>query len=399
MIKQSLRCLQILGLLCLAGVWPAWMPHAQAHKASDAYVQLVVDGARITARWDVSLRDLDNVLKLDADEDGQINWGEVRTRWDDIQGLVWPRLQLDAGSGHCRPDPVFAKAELDDHNDGAYAVLHGAWQCDAVPHVLRLNYTLFADTDATHRGIVSIEAPLLGQPEAAPLSLVMAPDGGERRVVLAEPSPWQTFSEFWREGVSHIAGGIDHLLFLLVLLLPAVLRQAPPAGGGAVWLAAPAWRPVVADVVKVVTAFTLAHSITLALAVWGWVSLPSRWVESAIAASVVLAALNNIWPVVRDGRWALTFAFGLIHGFGFAGALQDLGLRDAPLGWSLLGFNAGVESGQLAVVALFVPLAWWARSSAFYQRRVLGGGSAIIALLATLWLVERAADLSLGLPV
>lgn len=388
-----------LVLLCLCHGVPAFMPQAVAHKASDAYVQLVIDGTRITVRWDVHLRDLDAVLQLDADDDGQINWGEVRTRWTDIDQLVWPSLQLNAGTARCEPEVTSGPAQLDEHNDGSYAVLQRVWHCDAAPHVLRLNYTLFAMTDATHRGIFSIQPPDVGQARRAPMSLVMAPDAGERRVVLAEPSPWQTVSEFWREGVSHIVGGIDHLLFLLVLLLPSVLRHATVASGGPGWRAAPAWRPVVADVLKVVTAFTAAHSITLALAVWGWVSLPSRWVETAIAASVVLAALNNIWPVVRDGRWALTFAFGLVHGFGFAGALQDLGLHDAPLAWALLGFNVGVECGQLALVAVWVPLAWWARHTAFYQRRVLGGGSALIALLATLWLVERATDVSLGLPV
>jgi hypothetical protein len=111
-------------------------------------------------------------------------------------------------------------------------------------------------------------------------------------------------------------------------------------------------------VAKVVTAFTLAHSITLSLAALGVVSLPSRWIESAIALSVVLAALNNLMPVVASGRWLAAFAFGLLHGFGFAGALQDLGLPTSGLALSLAGFNIGVELGQLAIVAAFLPFAY-----------------------------------------
>jgi hypothetical protein len=170
-------------------------------------------------------------------------------------------------------------------------------------------------------------------------------------------------------------------------------RRSEPAPSP--WQAASALRPALLDVVRVVSAFTLAHSITLALAVLDVLDPPSRWVESIIAASVVFAALNNIWPVVGEGRWRLTFVFGLVHGFGFAGALKDLGLDGAHLATSLLGFNLGVELGQLAIVALFLPLAWQLRRSRFYQRGLLVGGSALIAVLAGVWLVERAFDLRL----
>jgi hypothetical protein len=122
------------------------------------------------------------------------------------------------------------------------------------------------------------------------------------------------------------------------------------------------------------------------------VALPSRFVESAIALSVVLAALNNVFPVVAHGRWLAAFGFGLLHGFGFAGALQDLGLPTGSLALSLAGFNVGVELGQLAIVAVFLPLAFVVRASAAYRRWTLAGGSAAIAGIASVWLVERALD-------
>lgn len=161
------------------------------------------------------------------------------------------------------------------------------------------------------------------------------------------------------------------------------------------------WRPVerfgpaFRDVLGVVTSFTVAHSITLSLAALGAVTLPSRVVESAIAVSVVLAALNNVWPVVLARRWVLAFAFGLIHGFGFASVLADLGLPQASLLPALVAFNLGVEAGQLAVVALFLPLAFAVRDTRFYGRTVFVGGSLLVAALAAAWFAERAFDVVL----
>jgi hypothetical protein len=188
----------------------------------------------------------------------------------------------------------------------------------------------------------------------------------------------------------HIALGFDHLLFLLSLLLPVVLRRS-----GERWEPEAALRAAGADVLRVVTAFTLAHSLTLSLAALGVLRLPSRWVESAIAASVVLAAANNLWPLVGGRRWLAAFGFGLVHGLGFASVLGDLGLPRTALVAALLGFNLGVELGQLAFVALLLPLAWRLRSWVGYPRFVLAGGSAAIALLASLWLIERSLGLSL----
>ena len=146
---------------------------------------------------------------------------------------------------------------------------------------------------------------------------------------------------------------------------------------------------------RIVTAFTVAHSITLSLATLGLVSLPSRVVESAIAASVVLAALNNIWPLFHSRRWIVAFVFGLVHGFGFASVLADLGLPQGALVLALVGFNLGVEGGQLAIVAVFLPVAFALRRSWFYRRAVLLGGSMLITLIAAAWFAERALDMQL----
>jgi hypothetical protein len=160
-----------------------------------------------------------------------------------------------------------------------------------------------------------------------------------------------------------------------------------------------AWQPVPNaahafwNVFRIVTSFTVAHSIALSLAVLQIASLPSRWVESAIAASVLVAALNNMYPLVHRNLWIVAFVFGLIHGFGFASVLLDLDLPRDALFFSLLGFNVGVEAGQLAIVAGYFALGYGIRSSNLYRHVLLCGGSAAIALIATAWTIERGLDL------
>ena len=198
------------------------------------------------------------------------------------------------------------------------------------------------------------------------------------------------FIAYAREGVWHIWIGIDHILFLISLLLPAVLFSTAQG-----WTPVERFAPAFWDVFKVVTSFTVAHSITLSLAALSIISLPTRLTETAIAVSVLLAALNNIWPVVHGKRWMVAFGFGLIHGFGFASVLADLGLPQGALLTALVGFNLGVEAGQLVIVGAFLPAAYFMRPGVLYRRVILTGGSAVIAFLAALWTLERGFNLQL----
>jgi hypothetical protein len=342
-----------------------------AHKPSDSYLSLGLEGEELRGQWDIALRDLEFAIGLDANGDGAITWGELRGRQHEVAAYAFARLKVK----DCvlRPGALL----VDEHTDGAYAVLEFAGACGAaLPGRLEIEYSLFADLDPTHRGLLRARSG--GQTVTG----VLGPDQPRLSLDAQGRSRLAQFLDYGREGVWHIWIGFDHVLFLLSLLLPAVLL-------------APRFAPAAWDVLKVVTAFTVAHSITLALAALSVVTLPSRLVESAIALSVILAALNNLWPVVRRGRWLVAFGFGLIHGFGFASVLAELGLpRDALL-LALVGFNLGVEAGQLAIVAVFLPLAFLLRDTWAYRRVVALGGSAAIALLATLWLVERAFDVKL----
>ena len=358
----------LLSLVLLLACGPV-----QAHKPSDSYLSLEAQGSVIRGQWDIALRDLEHAIGLDADGDGAITWGELRNKHAEIAAYAFARL----GVRGCAIKP--AGHLVDQHTDGAYAVLQFSLDCaDALPKHLELEYSLFADLDPTHRGL--LRARLGPQTVTA----VLGPDQPRLKLDPDGRSRWEQFLDYSREGAWHIWIGFDHVLFLLALLLPAVL-------------AAPRFAPAFWDVFKVVTAFTVAHSMTLALAALAVVTLPSRVVESAIAASVVLAALNNLWPVVQRGRWLVAFAFGLIHGFGFASVLADLGLPQENLLLALVGFNLGVEAGQLVIVAAFLPLAYAMRHTWMYRRVVFVGGSALIVAVAALWMVERVFDLQLGL--
>ena len=386
---KRLHALFAFVLLAVGSVLPA--STAWAHKPSDSYltVRATQDQNDLTLRWDIALRDLDYVLTLDRDGNGELTWGEVRPREADITRLAISRLAFTA-SGQACPLESSAPMMLDTHSDGNYAVLSLTAKCpllDAKKTVLTARYSMLFDVDPSHRGLVQWIGP--GQdPASAAQALVFGTESAEQTLTLQPAGRWQTFRQYLVDGVWHIWIGYDHILFLLSLLLPAVLLRRNHQ-----WEPAPTLGGSFKEVLKVVTAFTLAHSITLSLAAMGIISLPSRLVESVIAASVVLAALNNLRGTIEGKRWVMAFVFGLIHGFGFASVLADLGLPKEALALALVGFNAGVEVGQLSIVAVFLPVAFALRKTRFYRVGVLTGGSLIVAALASWWLAQRLFDL------
>jgi len=363
-------------LLALCLHIPAW-----AHKASDSYLVVNAKGSAVTAQWDIALRDIDFALGLDSDGNAEITWGELRTRQADIAAWALPRLAIDRGG----PCPLqLDQLQVDEHTDGSFAVLQLSGACPAQTGDLGLSYRLLFDLDSLHRGLLRVTVDGTGH------TTVLSPASGTVRFAPGEASRLKQFQQYLVEGIWHIWIGFDHILFLLSLLLPAVLVHADTR-----WRGAERFGQAGREVLWVVTSFTVAHSITLSLAALGLISLPSRLVESAIALSVVLAAANNVWPVVAHRRWVVAFCFGLIHGFGFASVLAELGLPTDALALSLLGFNLGVEVGQLAIVAAFLPIAFALRHTAFYRKGVFVWGSLLTMLVAGLWLVERAFDIKL----
>ncbi len=375
------RALVAVGLAALAST-------AFAHKSSDSYLQIDAAPGKLAVRWDIALRDLDIAIDLDTDGDGKLTWGEVRAAWPRIESYAMAHLAIEG----CELSPV--ERGLERRNDGTYAVLHLTSACTLPPQP-KIAYTLFAEVDPTHRGIAKIQRP--GQPlslsvldpsHAATVAsaAASAANGTGAGEVAAAPSRW----EFLGEGIRHILGGYDHVLFLLCLLLPAVMRRT-----------AEGWRPVerlsqaILPVVGIVSAFTVAHSITLTLAALKLVSLPSSFIEPAIAVTIVLAALDNIWPIFPVRRIVVTFFFGLIHGFGFASVLAELNLPTADFAWALLQFNVGLELGQLMIVIVATAVLFNLRGWSRYRTLVIRGGSLVALIIAGLWFIERTANVKI----
>ncbi|MDT7835274.1 HupE/UreJ family protein [Aquabacterium sp. OR-4] len=328
-------------------------------------------------------------------------------RWHLLAGIddthrALLRLNLaEAGAPHLRvlvPSPAPRPGEALSTGPGQAADAAGP----SDPATRASQAAVGATGSSLVSGVASASASLVNP--VVPATVVAGPASA---AVPTQP-PAAEHASFIVEGAVHLLNGWDHLLFLVCLLLPAVLQRggADRSGGAggadrsaaasaAASSASHGWRPVadlrgaVGPVLRTITLFTLAHSITLALSALGrWQPLP--WlIEPAIALTILVAAVDNLRPRLWRWRDALTFGFGLVHGFGFAGVLAELDLPGATFGWALLQFNLGLEAGQLAVVALLLPLLMTWRVRAMYVPAVLRGGSGVAAAVAAFWFVER----------
>ena len=386
-MRCTSACLSVLLFTFLA----AGPRTAHAHKASDAYLQLQTTGDTVDLRWDIALRDLDTVLDLDLDGDRQLSWGEVKGRMDEIRAYALAHLRLQ--QGRCVLTEA-APPAVDERIDGAYLVFRLQARCD-VATALSIDYQLFREVDPTHRGLLRLTAQAGHEPQVRSLD----PSGGS--VTLNWPSASHDTGQganaadaaapnasLFRDGVHHILIGYDHILFLICLLLPAVLRRR--AGD---WEPVITWREAVLPMLGIVTMFTVAHSLTLALAALNIVHISPRVIEPAIAVTIVLAAFDNIRPLLRGRRKLFSFLFGLIHGFGFAGALAEMELPTRGFVLALLQFNLGVEAGQLVVVFSALGALLAMRHWRGYERVLLHGGSTAALLIAGIWFMERVFDL------
>jgi len=355
------------------------IPDVHAHIASNSFLTISVDGSpRLSGQIELAIRDVELAVGLDSNRDGKVTWGEVHAHGRDIVDYVAGHLRIEGSqaAGACRM--IVGEPQINERIDGNYIWLPLDVACAHSLHALTIDYRVMEGIDPSHRGLLVANG-------GATQTGVLIPGAGPTLISLDGPGWTTAVVQYCKVGVWHIWSGIDHLLFLLSLLLPAVLRRTDGR-----WEAAPLARPAFINILKVVTAFTLAHSVTLSLAAFNVIHLPSRLTESVIAASIIVAALNNVFPQVTEGRWRIAFAFGLLHGFGFASVLADMGLPPGARLVSLVAFNLGVEAGQLAVVLAVMPLAYYVRSTRFYRKGVLNWGSSAIAALAVVWLVQRA---------
>ncbi len=399
-------------VLCFLLLLGTALQPALAHKASDGYLQLgesvpasagqgtSTGAGETTLRLSLAVKDLDAVIdSLDADNDRRITWSEIRQATPGILRWVAGGFVL-----RCGVAPVAAPWQFDSLEqriDGAYVRLSASLRCEGAP--LALTYSLMKDVDPTHRLIVS------GTQSGQPVAAVLSPQGRGEAVLRAEgaqgtaasgttvneaapQSGPATLAQFFLEGVHHIVTGYDHLAFLLALMLPISLvrRRNEVTAPGGVPGPSNARRGIFA-LIATVTGFTIGHSFTLVLATLGVINASPTWVEPAIAITIALSALLNLYPIRHVRGDVLALGFGMIHGLAFSSVMTEAGITGALLLWGLAGFNLGVEAGQLAGVAVWccihLALVRWRH----YQRVVVRGGSWALLLLALYWAVERIA--------
>jgi len=381
-LRGASRSPLVRALVAFASALP--LP-ALAHETGLSFLRVRVDGASLAIEVDLGLGDAAAALGIDATRDPNADpevaraqlFARIASRGDELERRVREALDFWQDGAACvlseDPAPLGRAEETGDTR------VRLAGRCPQEVGVLGLEWRLPFANDPKHRALVSVAPAEGGAEQSAILS------ARRQRVDLGvgKPGPGAAFATYLVEGVRHIGTGPDHMLFLIALLLPAPLAS----DGGRRSLRGT--RATVLDVVRIVTAFTIAHSITLGLSVMGAVALPATAVEAAIALSVGVAALNGALDFLPGRAWQIAFAFGLLHGLGFARYLNELGLPIAARASALFAFNVGVEIGQLAVVAACLPLLLVLGRRRFYREWLLPTACFAIAAVAAVWLLER----------
>lgn len=350
---------------------------AQAHDPGLSRARLQIDRHELVMRITFAERDLEAIVPMDGDQDGSVSGYEFSSAKARLQSAIVSGIELRRDRQLLSPESLSVRPVP---SEAVEVVLRFR---TPVSSSFTLAIPLIAHLARGHRQYLTVHnesgellGPYVFDASTRPLTVAVTRTGWAGVLYL-----------YGVEGVWHIWIGFDHLLFLLTLMLPAVLTYQ-----GKRWQSVGKLGPALTDILRIVTAFTLAHSVTLALAALQIVQLPPRLVESVIAFSVLATAMNNLRPMFARSRWLLAFAFGLVHGLGFAHVLLELGLPRERLAIALLGFNLGVELGQLTLVFLLFPIAWLIRHTHLYRAWVFRGGSVAAAALAAVWMFERAFD-------
>lgn len=358
----------------------------QAHESSTAYLHLEPISAENTesptydAQYELSLRDLALLIDIDSNQDREVSWAEVKSQAPLIEQLIKAQLVLNTGDATktgSQACEVTHFSPLAINTRSGFNYLYTDFTLGCTAPLSELNYQILSGIDANHRLILTQADSKL------PLQVVAV--GKTPLGTSADAGLLSTALNFLKSGIHHLLIGWDHLLFLFVLLIPAVyIRNEKQL----VAVAKP--KAALIEVFWIATSFTLAHSITLTLAALEIVSIPARFIESLIALSVAFAAFNNLVPMLRVRAIYLAFVFGLIHGFGFANVLVDLPLATSARVLALLSFNVGIELGQLVFIALIFPIALLLRRTRFYKLAIFYLGSLISVAIALWWFFERA---------
>lgn len=392
----------LVALLSLL-ITESWLASpASAHSIDESYVYFDVLPDDLGGRLELRVDDLNEVLDLTLPdtEDNGAGLAAVQPDLTRIQDYAREHFAIRGVDGETWSWTFNEDVEYLATEAGPFIILPFDVDRDfaETPREWLVEFDVFFDEISGNRGFVLISSYWDGgvfNNEADYLGIFDASDRTQT-VSLDAPSWWKGFRNTIKLGIDHIKIGTDHILFILVLLVPSVLVFGNRKGDAdeAQWHPAPSLRSSFWQVLKIATMFTIAHSITLTLGGLGVLDLPGRPVEALIALSIIAAAFHNLRPIFSNKEWLIAFGFGLFHGLGFAGLLSDLGLDRTRRVWSLLGFNVGVEIGQIIIILLVFPILFILRRTTWYPQ-VLKIGSLVMAAVAFIWMLERVFDVDL----
>lgn len=376
-------------MLCLIFILVGNLSHAHSPDTGNVYLQIEDDS--VYGRVELALDDLNAALQLDMPDGKDVTVDDLVPYLEQIDEYVMQRVALRVGQVSGSP-PITGHNLLVLSFATMIQVEFAYERLPEVPREIEVSYSALFDIQPNHRGMLVIETNWKTgtfQNEGS-VSGVFEPGEEVITLDLSDSSVLSGFLGMVGLGTHHIWIGLDHVLFLMALLLPAVVYRENRS-----WQPVDDFRTAFIHVIKVVTVFTVAHTITLSLAALNTVSLSDRLVESVIAVSIAIAALHMIAPVFRGGLWWVVFAFGLFHGFGFASVLGEIGIPDNYLVHSLLGFNIGVELGQIAIVMVVFPILFFIRRTPHYNRTLLPASAAGLIMISLYWFTERAFEVDL----
>jgi len=358
-----------------------------AHAKDQSYLYLRVYQTEMEGTVETTYKDLNTALGLDLRD--EMGLDELRPYLPQIQRYILERVDISSVLGVHNitfVEPRLMPSKLMGTFLKSDFVLDNV---DSIPDALEVSYNLIFDQDPAHTAFLVVrhnwKAGIIDN-EGLP-SATFTRNSTTTTLSLTEVSVMKGVWKMAKLGMRHILIGLDHILFLIALLLPLVMRRKN-GNGEASWEPLDSLGTALKYVIQVVIAFSVGYSLTLHLGARGVIPYSARIAESMIALSIGLAALHILKPVFGRREWIIALLFGLFHGLGFASMLGEKGLRGEYLIPSLAGFNFGIEAGQILLVAILFPLFYFFRKSPRYQK-VLYYGSILLILIALYWFIER----------
>lgn len=395
-IKMKKTFFKILFLIALMAPF-----FASAHAINSSYIFLnIYEEDGIHGRFEFNINEINKVFNLNLPKDA--TYDEVQPHIAAIKKYLLEHSSLSSNGQQY--ELVYKEVEMREIDYGNYVKLYFYLENSKdIPESIDVFFNPAFEADDTHRGFLVVEQNWRDGVvnNEAIISLYFSPEETKDTLFLDDMSIWKGFLGMVKQGVWHIWIGLDHILFLIALILPSVLYRKEEATVKLTnsnffgWYPVLKFKPAFMYILKIVTFFTIAHTITLSLAALEIVTLPSRVVESIIAFSIGLAAFHNIIPIFKGRDWIIAFIFGLFHGFGFASVLGDLGLTNTFLTYSLFGFNIGVEIGQVLIIAGIFPILFFLRKKKIYKG-IFFYGCILLIIISAYWMVERIFDVNLG---